>query len=413
MRHGLIYYLIYIYSVTGIKNFRVMLACETYPELEDRHINKLHEEIPSWLGEVRDPRGQGFGLYLNDKYGGGILALRNLDKPEKYQSAEFGAIGVDELTQNPKTKFDLLRGSLRWPGLAFTPFIGATNPGGIGHRWVKDLWIDRNFSEYPEMMPLAHQFNFIQSLPSDNPHLMREYWEMLNTLPPQLAKAWVHGDWDVFQGQAFLHYSDDKHQLKRNVDLPISWPRWRAVDYGFAAPFVCGWFCKDPDTGRIFVYRLVRRTGLTSQQQAKLILENTPPDEQISLTYADPSMWARKELEGKVASTADEYEDAGVPLTKADNDRLMGKRKVDQVLQNLADGIAGLLIFPECANLGKTLANLALDESNVEDVDTNQDDHDYDMLKYGLTNIKTIYLPRENTEPQTTELELAARRGLI
>jgi len=79
---------------------------------------------------------------LNRKYAitehiDGVMVFRNLDDPSKYQSAEFAAIGVDELTKNDKEVFDFLRTRKRWPGIPHTKFISGTNPGGKGHNWVK------------------------------------------------------------------------------------------------------------------------------------------------------------------------------------------------------------------------------------------------------------------------------------
>ena len=71
---------------------------------------------------------------------------------------------------------------------------------------------------------------------------------------------------------------------------------------------------------------------------------------------------------------------------KGDNNRLSGKRKIDRLLENLEDGMPGLLIFPSCKNLIRTIGALALDIVNVEDVDSSQEDHAYDALRYGLTN---------------------------
>src|SRR5690606_34283710 len=122
---------------------------ETYPELKDRQISKIQMEFPGWLGELKDTKADGFGFFLHEEFGGGAILLRNLDKPDKYQGAEFAAIAVDELTKTTYTTFNFLRGSLRWPGMTQTPFIAATNPGGIGHLWVKRLWIDGDFLPTP------------------------------------------------------------------------------------------------------------------------------------------------------------------------------------------------------------------------------------------------------------------------
>jgi hypothetical protein len=102
-------------------------------------------------------------------------------------------------------------------------------------------------------------------------------------------------------------------------------------------------------------------------------------------------------MANQVSSTADEFRKEGVFLTQADNDRLSGKRKVQRLLQPLADGIAGLIIFPQCENLIRTLPNLALDKVRVEDVDTRGEDHAYDALRYGLTK-KESHVKRNSRE---------------
>jgi hypothetical protein len=96
-------------------------------------------------------------------------------------------------------------------------------------------------------------------------------------------------------------------------------------------------------------------------------------------------MWSKKTMANEVSSTADEFRKEGVQLIHADNQRLSGKRKFDRLLQNLSDGFPGMLIFPQCTNLIRTLPSLAFDVINVEDVDTRQEDHAYDALRYGLT----------------------------
>ena len=124
--------LLRLHSV-GINHAMVGLFCEDYPSLIDRQVNKISVEFPAWLGEVKETKLFGFGFYLKEQYGSGVIALRNLDDASKFQSAEFAAEGVDEITKNPVTTFNMLRGSLRWPGVDRPKFIAASNPGGIGH----------------------------------------------------------------------------------------------------------------------------------------------------------------------------------------------------------------------------------------------------------------------------------------
>ena len=363
-------------------NVRVMLACEEYPSLQDRHIAKIRAEFPEWLGKLNEQRHE---FTLREGLGGGTIAFRNLDKPEKYQSAEFAAIAVDELTKNDQHVFDILRGSLRWPGVKHTVFLAATNPGGIGHLWVKRLWLDRDFPV--ELHNKKDEFAFIQSLPSDNPHLEETYWAELNSLPDDLRRAWVEGDWSVFAGQAFGQFRPSKH-ISPPFAIPEHWSLWRGVDWGYHSPFCCLWFAQDPDTSRIYVYRELYAKGMTDRQQASTILNNTP-EMNCHVTWGDPSMWARKSAGDRVYSTADEYRDNGVVLTKANNDRLIGKRKVDSLLADLPDGKPGLVIFTTCENLLRTLPALPYDKVKVEDVDTDAEDHGYDALKYGLTRVRS------------------------
>src|SRR3990172_532839 len=229
LRWALVEYLIALYNDFDITGARVMLACETYPDLRDRQITKIKLEFPQWLGTLSDSKEDGIACRLAPEFGSGVIALRNLDDPSKYQSAEFAAIGVDELTKISKDTFDILRGSLRWPGVSHTVFMGATNPGGIGHGWVKALWVDRVFP--PELLPRAEEFIFIQSLPADNPHLDQTYWDELNSLPVGLRRAWVEGDWTVFSGQAFPGWSNEKHIVDiRPEEIPAHWPRTIGVD---------------------------------------------------------------------------------------------------------------------------------------------------------------------------------------
>jgi len=401
LRWALLTFLLRCYVKLGLRKVRVGLFCETYPELRDRQISKIELEFPVWLGEVKDTEVDGLAFILRDEFGGGRLLLRNLDDPKKYQSAEFAAIAVDELTQTTYETFAVLRGSLRWPGVDHRPFIAATNPGGIGHAWVKQLWVDRNPPR--ELAKRRDQFRFIQALPKDNPYLDEAYWEELNSLPENLRAAWVDGNWDIFEGQAFTGWNRDRHVI-RPRQIPDHWVKWRALDWGFAAPFCCLWFAKNPDNSRIFVYREIYETGLIDRQQARAILDNTAESEKIKLTYAPPELWAKKAMQDSVSSTVDEYLHEGLVVTPADNDRVGGKRKVDRLLMSLPDGEPGLVVFSTCANLIRTLPALPYDKVNVEDVDTDAEDHAYDALKYGLTKLAA---------PKKAEPELPKRKGGI
>ena len=100
-----------------------MLACEDYPSLYERQISKVQTEFPPALGKYMAARNE---FVLAPQFGSGVIAFRNLDDPSKYQSAEFAAIAVDEITKNPEKAFHILRASLRWPGFEDVRFVAAS-----------------------------------------------------------------------------------------------------------------------------------------------------------------------------------------------------------------------------------------------------------------------------------------------
>ncbi len=218
-----------MFAAEGKIGVDVMLACEDYPSLTGRQINKINKEFPLWLGSVKSTQDKGLGFHLHPQYGGGSILLRNLDDPSKYQSFEFAIIGIDELTKNPVRTFNILRGSLRWPGVDNTQFVAATNPEA---NWVRDYWIEKRFP--PEMDSLKDQFAFVQALPDDNPHLDQSYWQELSTLSGPLRDAWLYGDWYAgVEGLVYESFSDDNvtdqdPDLERSYDI--------AVDDGYIDP---------------------------------------------------------------------------------------------------------------------------------------------------------------------------------
>jgi len=216
---------------TGHRGVRVGLFCEDYPSLTDRQISKM-AEFPPWLGRLRSTRTDGLGFYLHECYGGGGILLRNLDDPTKYQSVEFAGLAIDELTKDPESVFDILRGSLRWPGVTDPFFAAATNPNGRYFKWVRRYWIERDLPE--NLAGCEDDFVYVAALPADNPYLDAGYWAMLNTLPKALRQAWVDGDWYV--GVDGLVYATFGSGNVTTIDYDPERPFELGVDDGYVDP---------------------------------------------------------------------------------------------------------------------------------------------------------------------------------
>jgi len=230
-------------AAQGFPNMRVMLGCEDYPSLYERHVSKVQTEFPQWMGTYYAVRNE---YRIAPRYGGGVIAFRNLDDPSKYQSAEYGAIGIDELTKNPERTFHILRASLRWPGFDKTRFIAASNPEA---NWVRDYWIEKRLPD--ELQRDVDKFAFVAALPDDNPHLPKSYWEMLDTLPGALRMAWRYGDWyagveglvyEAFDNENIVDWEPDP---ERPIEL--------AIDDGYIDPRAT-LFIQRRDDGSVFVF---------------------------------------------------------------------------------------------------------------------------------------------------------------
>lgn len=416
LRWGALWFLIYMWEVFGVRKGKVGLFCEDYPSLKDRQISKINSEFPSWLGELHDSQTDGLVFELHESWGGGMIMLRNLDDPRKYDSTEFMGIFVDELTKNPErgalaagTIFDELRKRLRWPDLppdTNLPFAAGTNPGGKGHAWVKKLWVDRDFPD--ELKPYEKEFLFIPARSTDNPHNPSNYYATLLSLPPKLRAAYAEGRWDIFEGQFFDEWQPDLHTCKPFL-IPSYWKRFAAMDWGYAAPACIGWFAVSPE-GRLYLYRELYERKRTNEWLAKKAVELTG-DERLSYRMLDPSCWAK--TGGK--SDAEQLQEFGWLCEKADNDRQSGWSQLRQYLawERSPEGVIlrppAFQIFENCTNTIRTLPALVFDAHNVDDLDTDGEDHAADMVRYGVKSRPPITrVPLELMAPEYAD---AVRRA--
>lgn len=377
LRWGLIYLLLR-WASKGHKNVRVGLFCEDYPSLTDRHLQRIQTEVPSWLGTYRKTDRD---FVLRPEYGSGMISFRNLDNPSKYLSSEFAAIAVDELTMNANQEvFDFLSMRLRWPGIEDVKLIAGTNPGGPGHGWVKHKWKDQKIDGY----------GFVQALAQDNPHLPTSYYEQLLALPEAMRKAYAEGNWDVFEGQVFIEFNEAAHVVD-SFEIPKHWTRWISMDWGFSKPYSVHWYAMDND-GRIHVYRELYGWGGspnvgTKETAAQVAIQLASMDR--APIYADPAMWIKGGHEGD--SLAETFQKQGLPMIQAENDRIAGKMQIHERLRN-----GTLLIHRNCSHLIRTLPILVYDKIRVEDVNSDQEDHAYDDLRYGLMVHKVpVSLPKQ------------------
>lgn len=394
--------LAWAYRVPGIE---VWLVRRTYPQLYDSFIAVLEERNFAHALGTRWNSSK-HSLHLAN---GSILRFRharNLADAADLLSASCQLLVLDERTTLLPIVVDKLSSRVRSAD-SDIPVIGirsGSNPGDIGHSRVKEDFIDPSplgLERIPVKMKSGRRADrfFIPAKPGDNPYLDESYYDRLSLLPLDMQIAYLEGDWSKFEGMAFPDWSPSIHVVTPE-ECPIDMDSVRAVgvDYGLVAPFCALWGAKAADN-TIVIYRELYEVGLTPTEQAELILASEAEGERTRQhpvpVYLDPSCWIRQPNSPKPfgneppkGSIADEYKQAGLPVQRAYNDRIGGKRLVAAGLKVQKDGRPRLLVYSTCSNLIRTLPGLPRDKKRPEDVDTDAEDHAYDGSRYllgGLT----------------------------
>jgi len=394
LRHAAVRQLMKIAFTYGIKRPVGMIATENYPSLKDRQLQKISTEFPVWLGKSHsDHKDYGRCFILAPKFGGGVIAFRNLDDTSKYQSAEFVFIFVDELTKNPYEVFTFLRSRLRCPGVPDHEliFLGATNPGGVGHGWCKAFWIDGIFSD--DWAGFEKRFAYIPSKAVDNPYLDEDYYKVLNTLPEALRKAFRDGDWDVFVGQAFTEYNKKIHVLPNETPIPPGAPCYMTFDWGFGKPFSVGWWFVDND-GRIIRFdewygwsgtpnvglRMVDSDIALGIIERERMFEVDGVPRNFIRVCGNDAFNKKPDYKGggQGKSTSEVFAEHGLYLNPGDSLRVLKIRQFRERLKVREDGQPMLYIFDRCNQFKRTIPNLVMDEKTLEDIDSDGEDHVYD-----------------------------------
>ncbi len=340
----------------------------------------------------------------------------------KYQGAEIHVLMIDELTHFTEVIYRFLRNRVRAVGLnlseqyrtLFPRIICGSNPGNIGHQWVKASFVDavddlqiRQMDDFEGGM----RRQFIRAKLEDNPSMLAEdpgYESRLKGLGSEAqVNAMRWGDWNVVEGAFFDNFNPRKHVL-RPVALPGPWLRYRAGDWGYAKPFSFGWYAvasddwQHPDglvvpRGAIVKYRewygvksgkdgtFEPDTGVRLEADAVADgIKERELGEQVSFGVLDPGAFITQ----GGPSIGETFFANGVPFRKADNARVSRSGSLsgwDQMRSRLTGdehGRAMLFFFSTCRHAIRTVPVLQHDANRPEDVMTESEDHAADETRY-------------------------------
>lgn len=398
----------------GCPNQWGCLMTSTYEALKDRHLGKLRQEM-GHLGRIQRTGIEGLRFKFNDPSLGGFY-LRNADDPDKYRGGEWAWLLFDELTETERPDFDLILYPLRGPTrLPFKAFGAASNPDGVGHGYVKGLWIERDFSDEHELTDPAN-FIFIPAKATDNPTFDSTIEAKLRgNRDPLLVKARWEGSWDLNLGGRFPQFSrqvhvfdwpeflaeygcDGRRELVELISDPDLFQLYGGFDYGTSEDSASGYHLHIVDwKRRVWTYDELYMQGVFLDDQASRVLrEEAAPNslggERVDRSplrrYCDPALKGRDDAG---ISRWRKFMERGVQFVLGNNDRVEGWATFDAFLF-YERGPGGVLTHPpqwrihrSCRHLIRQLGSAPRDDRVMEDVSRKYtDDHALDAARYFL-----------------------------
>ncbi len=366
---------------------KCLLIRRSYAELKANHLAQFLEE---YGGFIRYSEGDKCIYFPNGSKI--IFGYCSSDRDVlRYQGQEYDVVAIDEATQLTEYQFSVFGACVRGVNDCPKRIYLTCNPGGVGHAWVKRLFIDRDFrgGENPD------DYLFIQALVTDNEVLLErdaEYLGRLKSLSPKLRDAWLYGRWDVFEGQFFSEFDPEVHVCLRR-EIPEGVRYFLAFDYGFdmlAALLLCV-----TGDGMVYVADELCVPGLTLGEAASRIcaaFASYRPEYAV----ASPDLWNRRQDSGLSGFEIMQRAAGMPPMVAADDRRIPGWRAVREYLGG-SEGEPRLKICSGCTELIHSMTSLLCDKSRAEDAasEPHSVTHAPEALRYGLMSRFNFTAPRD------------------
>lgn len=396
-----------------IPNFRALILRRTMPELRQSHLT----DIPIEMQKL------GCGHYVESpnptaKFdNGSLIFFRHCETQADildFLSAQYGSIGFDELSTFERDQFLMISGAARAPKDApYQAVVRAgSNPLGPGADWMYDWFIDKtvNLEDFPDYKPEDFEMQFSrleQNLSAD----VEAYTARLRNMPAHVRKAWLEGE-RVDEGAYFSDFRRTKNGEPWHVidEVPLwqgqqlfnlPWINiFRAVDWGYHPdPAVCLWIAVLPNGMAIVFKEKSWKSTLAADVAADIKRESDGM--RIAETFCDPTMALKT---GANYSISELFEQNGVPLTPALNDRILYGYSVHNYLNTIIDQRPQLQIvapsgYYGCKDLIRTLPLQQMDKNDPRKL-ANGNDHWVVALAYFcMGNAPASQNPRVSSVP--------------
>lgn len=355
---------------------RCLLVRRTLPELRSNHVIPFLREYGDLVKYSESEKSLSFpsGSRI-------YLGFCSCDRDVlRYQGQEYDVIAIDEATHMSEFRFSIFKACLRGTSEFPRRMYLTCNPGGIGHAWVKRLFVDREFreDERPE------DYAFIQALVFDNEVLTDsdpEYIASLRTLPERLRDAWLYGKWDVFEGQFFPEFDEHKHVCDPS-DIPEYVNYFVAFDYGF--DMLAAYLIAVDTKGNLYAVAEKCVSGLTLNKAGEAVVDLCRAHK-VEFAVASPDLWNRRQDSGKSGFEIMQSIPLMPPMLPADNRRVPGWRLLRQYLSP-ADEAPYIRISRACPELIRCLPALLFDSVKSEDASSEPHSvtHSPEALRYAV-----------------------------
>jgi len=365
---------------------------------------------------------------------GARLKFAYLERDEdasNYQGHSYTRIYIEEAGDFPSpTPIQKLKATLR-SAVGVPCGIRLTgNPGGPGHGWVKARYIEpdpkgyRVIKEVEELLvddklvTVTIDRVFIPSKLSDNKLVMRHDPSYVLRLKQSgseaLVKAWLEGDWDIVDGAYFSDWDSTKHVLDNDwlYKIPKKATRFRSFDWGSSKPFSVGWWVLSDGNWGLPKDAIVRYREWYGASEPNVGLRMVATEvakgiklrekgEVINYAVADPAIF----IQNGGPSIAQDMSKFRCNWFKADNKRLPGWEQLRIRLKGNEEGPL-IYIVENCVDSIRTIPVVQHDKNNSEDLDTDQEDHALDDIRYAC--MSRPYFIDNNSEsysnPNSTDI---------
>ncbi len=410
--------------------WRGVLFRRTYPELED-----VIAKSKKWFGRVFPDARYNEAKSVWQWPTGETLRFRHFKSPDDYWSYHGHAypwIGWEELTtwatdECFRTMFSCARSPI--PSIPIR-IRATTNPYGVGHHWVKDRYrlpvekgraagrviddaVDDDGNPEPARVAIHGTIYENKVLLHADPNYINRIAAAARN--PSEKKAWLEGSWDIVSGGMFDDVFSREHNVVPDIigAIPRGWRLDRSFDWGSSKPFSVGWWAESDGSDLMFpdgkvmptvrgdLFRVAEWYGWTGKPNKGVYMQNTEIAEGIRSRELQWFQGVRVRPGAADSSIFDttggqsiskEMASRGISWERADKSRDSRKNGWEKMRVLLRDGHPnenglprerrGMFISERCDQWLRTVPSLPRDDRNLDDIDTESEDHIGDENRY-------------------------------